>query len=241
MTRAHPRHMLGAPLRQAEREAAAEGLLDFFGGDKRAVIDYYVKSADRIMTKAIGLMTAESIFAAIALFASEKPRWGWLGGLSLILLIVSVILCSSTLLATSAGLTKDQLNHEAIARHGLNLFMSRTIRLTLALYFSGAAVLLILYRRFVQHRPISGPGAEKFPDRGVGIERMREGFRRAGIDPDDPMGSIQSRLGGQKHPAKTPEAHPDHGDELERLKELHDEGVLTDDEYAAARERLRRY
>ena len=112
---------------------------------------------------------------------------------------------------------------------------------TLLLEIAAAAVLLILYRRFVQHRPISGPGAEKFPDRGVGIERMREGFRRAGIDPDDPMGSIQSRLGGQKHPAKTPEAHPDHGDELERLKELHDEGVLTDDEYAAARERLRRY
>ena len=70
---------------------------------------------------------------------------------------------------------------------------------------------------------------------------MREGFRRAGIDPDDPMGSIQARLGGQKRPAQAPEPHPDHGDELEKLKELHDEGVLTDDEYAAARERLRRY
>jgi uncharacterized membrane protein YeaQ/YmgE (transglycosylase-associated protein family) len=112
---------------------------------------------------------------------------------------------------------------------------------TLLLEIAAAALLLILYRRFVQHRPITGPGAEKFPERGIGIERMREGFRRAGIDPDDPMGSIQARLSGQKHEAKTPEAHPDHGDELEKLKELHDQGVLTDDEYAAARERLRRY
>ena len=142
MARRH--HMLGAPLKRAERQAAAEGLLEFFGGDKRAVINYYVTSADRIMTKAIGLLTAESIFAAAALFESEKPRWGWLGSVSLVLLIVSVILCSSTLLATSASLTKEQLNHDALAEHGLHLFMNRTIRLTLALYVSGAAVLLIL-------------------------------------------------------------------------------------------------
>ncbi len=112
---------------------------------------------------------------------------------------------------------------------------------TLLLEIAAAAVLLILYRRFVQHRPITGPDAEKFPERGVGVERMREGFRRAGINPDDPMGSLQARLTGQAPSSKTPEAHPDHGDELEKLKELHDEGVLTDEEYAAARERLRRY
>ncbi len=40
------------------------------------------------------------------------------------------------------------------------------------------------YRRYVQKRPLSGPGAHRFPARGFGIPQMRERLRRAGVDPD---------------------------------------------------------
>jgi len=80
------------------------------------------------MTKAVGLMQADSIFAALALYLSEKPRLGLIGSLALTLLILAVVLCSTTLLATSAALGKGSLNDAAIARHGLNLTMDRTIR-----------------------------------------------------------------------------------------------------------------
>src|SRR5918911_4000372 len=40
--------------------------------------------------------------------------------------------------------------------------------------FLGAVLLVVAYRRFVQKRPITGPEALKFPERGFGIERFRE-------------------------------------------------------------------
>src|SRR5919201_402601 len=40
--------------------------------------------------------------------------------------------------------------------------------------FIGAMLLVIAYRRFVQKRPITGPEALKFPDKGFGIERFQE-------------------------------------------------------------------
>ena len=37
--------------------------------------------------------------------------------------------------------------------------------------FAGAVVLVILYRRFVQHRGITGPEARAQPSRGCGLKR----------------------------------------------------------------------
>src|SRR5215217_890873 len=47
---------------------------------------------------------------------------------------------------------------------------------TTAVSFLGFIVsimLVLAYRRFVQKRPLMGPEAFKFPERGVGIERFR--------------------------------------------------------------------
>jgi uncharacterized membrane protein YeaQ/YmgE (transglycosylase-associated protein family) len=79
-----------------------------------------------------------------------------------------------------------------------------------------AMLLIILYRRFVQGRPITGPEAHKQPTKGIGIRGR--GVMRARLG----RGSTRSEL-------------------LKRLDELHDQGVLTDEEYQAKRaEVLRR-
>jgi uncharacterized membrane protein YeaQ/YmgE (transglycosylase-associated protein family) len=106
---------------------------------------------------------------------------------------------------------------------------------TLLLEIAAAVVILALYRRFVQLRPLSGPGARLFPTRGFGIKRMRARLTQLGIDPDrvrrpGRSGSHQSNLSATKQAA-----------ELEKLRDLHDKGTLTDEEYERARERLRRY
>src|SRR5438067_11071467 len=44
----------------------------------------------------------------------------------------------------------------------------------------GAAILLVIaYRRFYQGRPITGPEALKFPERGIGLDRFRDRQERA--------------------------------------------------------------
>ena len=55
---------------------------------------------------------------------------------------------------------------------------------TLLLEVGAAIVILAAYRRYVQRRPLSGPGAHAFPTRGVGIQRMRARLRKLGVDPD---------------------------------------------------------
>src|SRR5438067_10336295 len=50
--------------------------------------------------------------------------------------------------------------------------------------FLASIVLVLLYRRVVQKRPIWGPEAYRFPDKGFGVEHYRERLERAGIDPD---------------------------------------------------------
>jgi uncharacterized membrane protein YeaQ/YmgE (transglycosylase-associated protein family) len=78
-----------------------------------------------------------------------------------------------------------------------------------------AMLLIILYRRFVQGRPITGPEAHTQPTKGIGVGG-RNVMQRLG------RGSTRSEL-------------------LKRLDELHDQGVLTDEEYQAKRtEVLRR-
>jgi uncharacterized membrane protein YeaQ/YmgE (transglycosylase-associated protein family) len=98
--------------------------------------------------------------------------------------------------------------------------------------FVAAIALVALYRRFVQKRPLTGPEALRFPKRGLGVEQARERLQRAGIDPDA-IGS----LGGL-----TPIPHPPRESDgletvelLRKLVDLHEAGVLSDEEYEAKR------
>ncbi|HEY8409266.1 MAG TPA: hypothetical protein VIK66_14900 [Gaiellaceae bacterium] len=109
--------------------------------------------------------------------------------------------------------------------------------------FIAAVVLVGLYRRFVQRRPLWGPDAYRFPERGVGVPEYRERLERAGIDPDalgnpfaPPTDARQQQPQPRPGAAEDPTENPAHF--LGRLAELHDAGVLTDDEYDAARLRL---
>ena len=95
------------------------------------------------------------------------------------------------------------------------------------LSFGIAMGLVAGYRRFVQKRPIFGPGALAFPQRGLGVDQTRERLQRLGIDPDairpirpDPAALESARLEAM-------------------LRELHRAGVLTDDELDAKLSRLR--
>jgi uncharacterized membrane protein YeaQ/YmgE (transglycosylase-associated protein family) len=113
--------------------------------------------------------------------------------------------------------------------------------------FFAAVALVVIYRRFVQKRPLWGADAYRFPERGFGVEQYRERLKRAGIDPDriglEPFGALQ-----QMRTAQAPGAAPRPGDAgaptenpahyLGLLEELHDSGVLDDDEYTSARTRL---
>jgi uncharacterized membrane protein YeaQ/YmgE (transglycosylase-associated protein family) len=91
------------------------------------------------------------------------------------------------------------------------------------LSFGVAIALVAAYRRFVQKRPVFGPGALAFPERGVGVEQTRERLRRLGIDPNairpDPATLERNRLEAM-------------------LRELHRAGVLTDQELAEKLSRL---
>jgi uncharacterized membrane protein YeaQ/YmgE (transglycosylase-associated protein family) len=113
--------------------------------------------------------------------------------------------------------------------------------------FFVAVGLVVAYRRFVQKRPLWGRDAYRFPERGFGVEQYRERLKRHGIDPDQigtqQFGGLQARpplqpptaaghAGSGDHPTENP-AHY-----LGLLEELHDTGVLEDDEYTAARARL---
>src|SRR6266571_8310407 len=55
---------------------------------------------------------------------------------------------------------------------------------SLLLEIAAAALLVIVYRRFVQGRPITGPEAYRFPKKGYGIARMRQRLQRLGVNPD---------------------------------------------------------
>jgi uncharacterized membrane protein YeaQ/YmgE (transglycosylase-associated protein family) len=112
--------------------------------------------------------------------------------------------------------------------------------------FLCAIVLVMVYRRFVQKRALWGPDAYRFPKRGIGVEQYRERLSRAGIDPDaigrnmaamltppTPAAPVAAEARGT---ADDPTENPAHY--LGLLEELHDNGVLSEDEYQAARTRL---
>ena len=87
---------------------------------------------------------------------------------------------------------------------------------------SVASAVVIAYRRFLQGRPVTGPEAQRLPTKGFGIARLRQKLHRMGIDPD----SIGKPGGPQR--LADPKA-----DTLRKLRELRDEGVLTQEEYEA--------
>jgi uncharacterized membrane protein YeaQ/YmgE (transglycosylase-associated protein family) len=91
------------------------------------------------------------------------------------------------------------------------------------LSFGVAIALVAAYRRFVQQRPIWGPGALAFPERGLGVEQQRERLQKLGINPaalrPDPRSLERARLEAM-------------------LNELHRAGLLDDEELAAKRESL---
>jgi hypothetical protein len=109
---------------------------------------------------------------------------------------------------------------------------------TLLLEIGIATGVVVAYRRFVQHRAVTGPEARQFPTRGVGVARIRERLHQVGIDPE--------QLGGQpgfqaRRPEPAPEPEPEtppSGNELAELRDLHEKGILTDEEFEAASKRL---
>jgi uncharacterized membrane protein YeaQ/YmgE (transglycosylase-associated protein family) len=104
---------------------------------------------------------------------------------------------------------------------------------TLLLEVGVAIALVAAYRRFVQKRPLWGPDAHRFPTRGLGVTRMRARLRQIGIDPD--------RLPGRSAPPPARKDAQEIAEDLEKLRDLRDRGVLTEEDYEQARERLRRY
>jgi uncharacterized membrane protein YeaQ/YmgE (transglycosylase-associated protein family) len=110
--------------------------------------------------------------------------------------------------------------------------------------FLAATALVVAYRRFIQKRPLWGPEAYRFPDRGFGVQAYRERLLRAGIDPDrigmqfsaHPPDAAPAPAHTQQPAAGAPTENPAHY--LGLLEELHDAGVLSDDEYEASRLRL---
>lgn len=84
--------------------------------------------------------------------------------------------------------------------------------------FIGAVLLVVAYRRFVQKRPLTGPDALKFPERGIGIDRFQD--RRQKLDE-----LMRQAQGAQAESAAAVN--------LQKLRDLHEAGILTDEEFEA--------
>jgi uncharacterized membrane protein YeaQ/YmgE (transglycosylase-associated protein family) len=89
--------------------------------------------------------------------------------------------------------------------------------------FIGAVLLVVAYRRFVQKRALIGPDALKFPERGIGIDRFQD--RRQKME--DLMRQAQG-------------AHAESAaaSNLQKLRDLHEAGILTDEEFEAKKASL---
>jgi uncharacterized membrane protein YeaQ/YmgE (transglycosylase-associated protein family) len=85
--------------------------------------------------------------------------------------------------------------------------------------FLGSVLLVVAYRRFVQKRPAYGPDAYKFPERGVGIERYQQRRERM----EDMLRQAQAE--------QTQQAEASEEANLQKLRDLHEAGILTDDEF----------
>jgi uncharacterized membrane protein YeaQ/YmgE (transglycosylase-associated protein family) len=114
--------------------------------------------------------------------------------------------------------------------------------------FVCAFLLVVAYRRFVQKRPITGPKALRYPERGVGVPEYRERLRRVGIDPDTlPLGRPPQPAAEQEAEEPASQAEPaaddmltpeERTEALRRLAEQRDAGELTAEEYRERRRRL---
>ena len=92
--------------------------------------------------------------------------------------------------------------------------------------FVAAILLVVAYRRFYQGRPITGPEARRFPERGIGLARLRE--RRA---------QAEHVLRQQQHARAQAQADDIH-EQIRKLADLRDEGALTDDEFETKKREL---
>jgi uncharacterized membrane protein YeaQ/YmgE (transglycosylase-associated protein family) len=103
-----------------------------------------------------------------------------------------------------------------------------------------AALLVIAYRRFIQGRPVTGPEAQRLPTRGFGIPRLRRRLLQMGIDPDSVGQPGGPRRLAQVEPATADEHDADleRLENLRKLEDLHEAGVLTDEEFRAKRAAL---
>jgi uncharacterized membrane protein YeaQ/YmgE (transglycosylase-associated protein family) len=91
------------------------------------------------------------------------------------------------------------------------------------LSFLGAVLLVVAYRRFVQKRPLTGPEALKFPERGIGIEKFQG--RRTKME-----ALVRQTQGAPVESAAD--------SNLRKLSDLHDAGILTDEEFEAKKAQL---
>ena len=89
--------------------------------------------------------------------------------------------------------------------------------------FIAAILLVIAYRRFYQGRPLTGPDAMKFPERGIGIDRFQDRRRKM----EDLLRQAQGT-----HDVSDTDAN------LRKLNDLHDAGVLTDEEFETKKAQL---
>jgi hypothetical protein len=135
--------LLGVPAHPADRVAYDAALLDERGG--HAGVSAHCQTAlDRISDRAVGLMTADSIFAALALYLSEKPGLGMIGAFALVQLVLAVGLLCTCLWLIAHRATPERDTPELVAAYGLKLVRGRTMRFTLSLWLSGSAYFFIL-------------------------------------------------------------------------------------------------
>jgi uncharacterized membrane protein YeaQ/YmgE (transglycosylase-associated protein family) len=92
--------------------------------------------------------------------------------------------------------------------------------------FFGSILLVVAYRRFVQKRPIMGPDALKFPERGIGIDKFRERRQK-----------LEETLREHRQATQT-QARDEVMDQIRKLDELRAEGILTEDEFQAKKTEL---
>lgn len=96
--------------------------------------------------------------------------------------------------------------------------------------FGVAIALVAAYRVFVQKRPVFGPGALKFPQRGIGVEQYRERLRKLGFDPDN-LQPQQMRPHPPQPPSREDRLHA-------AIEELHTANMIDDEERQSLLERL---
>ena len=95
------------------------------------------------------------------------------------------------------------------------------------LSFLGAVLLVVAYRRFVQKRPLTGPTRSSSPTGASGSTSSRSG----GTKMQDLMQKAQGQAYGTQ--AESPA-----DSNLRKLSDLHDAGILTDEEYESKKAQL---